>query len=75
MTNESLNILPPDHLPGMNVEVPYVLVADHAFQLNHNLMKPNPGTTLDKEKRIFNYPLSRACRAVENAFGHTGSQI
>ena len=37
--------------------LPYFLVGDEIFPLKTWLMRPYPGT-LDKEQRIFNYPLS-----------------
>lgn len=43
-------------------------VADDAFPLKEYLLKPYSQTGLTKEKRIFNYRLSRARRIVENAF-------
>ena len=66
----SLDVPEPKAL-GTGAVVPYVFVADEAFPLKCNILKPFPGglELIDREKRIFNYRLSRARMVVENAFG------
>ena len=59
----------PQHLPNDDSDVPYFFIGDDAFGLRPWMMKPHPIRGLTKEKRIFNYRLSRARRVVENAFG------
>ncbi|XP_008179485.1 uncharacterized protein LOC103308217 [Acyrthosiphon pisum] len=67
---EKLNLPSPVPLPGKNVDIPFVILADEAFAITKHIMKPYSGTH-DKgtKERIFNYRLSRARRTVENAFG------
>ena len=68
LRNESLGLPAPLNLAQCG-KVPYVFVADEAFSLMLNLMRPYPGRQLPPNERIFNYRLSRARRIVENAFG------
>jgi len=47
----------------------FVFVADDAFALTENILKPFYRKDLTQEKQIFNYRLSHARQHVENAFG------
>lgn len=63
-------------LPGAEDRgvVPYTFIGDAAFPLRRYMMRPYPGKLLPRERRIFNYRLTRARRVVEHAFGHLACQ-
>lgn len=69
LTTNSLDLPDAIALQGISTKISHHVVGDDAFPLNARLMKPYPYRNLEKEKRIFNYRLSRARRVVENAFG------
>ncbi|KAJ4948117.1 hypothetical protein JOQ06_019657 [Pogonophryne albipinna] len=69
--------LPPDTvIPGAERLglLPHVFVGDEAFPLLDNLLRPFPGRQLTRERKMFNYRLSRARLVVECAFGILSSQ-
>ena len=65
----NLNIPDPDKTGTSNSTFPYVFVADDAFPLKENIMKPFPREIIQIEERIYNYRLSRVRRIIENTFG------
>lgn len=69
MLKNELGIPCPEVLPGTDITLPYMVVADDAFPLTKNIMKPFSRRSTEISQRIFNYRLSRARRVVENAFG------
>ena len=71
MENGELVIPPTDIIPEtiLNVPVPYVFIADEAYPLKVNLMRPYPARNLNEQQEYFNKRLSRARKCVECAFG------
>lgn len=57
-------------------DAPYVFVADDAFPLTMNIIKPFRQAQLDSAcKEIYNYRVSRARHVVENGFGILASRF
>ncbi|XP_050501502.1 uncharacterized protein LOC114342461 [Diabrotica virgifera virgifera] len=70
LSKEMLNLPENASLPEREKRVPFVFVADDAFPLSPNILKPFSGhQDRGSMQRIFNYRLSRARRVVENVFG------
>lgn len=59
----------PESISANIPPLPYVFVADEAFGLTINLMRPYGGKNLTVRSRIYNYRHRRARRRVECAFG------
>lgn len=76
LVNETLHIPQPDDVSDNFKHVPYVFVADDAFPLRTNIMKPFRQGLLDLvKKEVFSYRLSRARHIVENVFGILASRF
>lgn len=58
----------PDNVPGIEEAIPYYMVADDAFAMTPNLLKPYGSKGLSRKARVFNYRLSRSRMCVENTF-------
>ncbi|KAK9711264.1 DDE superfamily endonuclease [Popillia japonica] len=72
--NETINIPQNDVLLGTDKQFPCFFVADEAFPLTRNLMRPYPHKGATEKQAIFNYRLSRGRRTIENAFGILASR-
>ena len=70
LRQNTLGIPADSPLPGAEHlgPMPHVLLADEAFPLRRNIMRPYPGHNTG-EKKVFNFRLSHVRRMVECAFG------
>lgn len=69
LRNGTLN-LPADRSPDASqTPLPYVFIGDEAFSLGNHFLKPFSQSSLNYQRRIYNYRLSRARRIIENVFG------
>lgn len=75
LEENTIDIPPAEPLPGRQDAVPFCLVADDAFPLKPNIMKPFPFRNQDITQRIFSYRLSRARRVIENTFGILSARL
>lgn len=76
LITDNLHIPPPDDVCDNFTNVPYVFVADDAFPLRIDTLKPFRQGQLDSpEKEVFNYRISRARHVVENVFGILSSRF
>ena len=71
----SLDLPSPAHLLRTTTTLSFPFVADEAFSLHNNLMRPYPGKNLSNRQRLFNHRLSRARQMVQNAFGVMASHF
>lgn len=69
IAQKTLGIPEPATLPNSQKKLPFVFVADDAFAMTENLLKPYPQAGLNVNRRVYNYRLSHARRVVENVFG------
>jgi len=70
LSNQTLSVPEKGTLPSTATDTFFVFVADDAFPLKENILKPFSQKKLTFEKDIFNYRLSRARGVVEMAFGN-----
>lgn len=72
----NLGLPQPTPLPGETREIPFYFVADEAFSLHKNVMKPYSRKQLDSDKKkIFNGRLTRGRKSVECSFGMLTSKF
>ena len=71
LEKNSLDLQRATPLPGLNIDMPYVLKGDDAFPLTITVIKPFPQSNLTMEKRVFNYRSSRSRRISKKCIWNT----
>ncbi|XP_024870234.1 protein ANTAGONIST OF LIKE HETEROCHROMATIN PROTEIN 1-like [Temnothorax curvispinosus] len=77
LDRNKLKIPEPSPLPETDNDFPFVIVGDEGFTLSETVLIPFPKEQCsgNRDKRTFNYRVSRARRCSENAFGVMGSRF
>lgn len=76
LQNNKMELPDAEVVKNSSTSLPYVFVADDAFPLRVDMIKPFRQADLhSRERKIFNYRLSRARHIVENAFGILASRF
>lgn len=76
LQNNNLKIPPAESAEHSSRILPYVFMADNAFPLRCDMIKPFRQIDLNShERKIYNYHVSRARRIVENTFGILASRF
>lgn len=67
---KNMNLPQPRAVEPSGPALPFVLIADEAFPLTEYMMRPYPRSgRLNRQRKVFNYRLSRARRMIESVFG------
>ena len=70
LQNKHLRIPTEENVRNTTRSLPYVFVADDAFPLRVDMLKPfRQADLICQNRKVYNYRVSRARRIVENAFG------
>ncbi|XP_050310828.1 putative nuclease HARBI1 [Anthonomus grandis grandis] len=75
LIENTLKIPPPSSPTNSEMKLPFVFVADEAFTLRPDFMKPYAQRELTPHRRVFNYRLSRSRRIIENVFGFMAARF
>lgn len=69
LSKNHLNIPEDECLPNTPIRMPFVFIADEAYPLQYNLLKPYTREALDPSRLYFNQRLSRVRKTIECSFG------
>lgn len=69
LESNQLNIPEDDFLPGTDIKMPFVFLADEAYPISVHVLTPYKSDSLNAETATFNARHSRARKTVECSFG------
>lgn len=77
LDSQQLCLPPPDALGGRHIPVPYVFVANDAFAMRPNIIKPFPDARnlAGQQQSDYNSRLSSVQQTIDNAYGHMAARF